>query len=263
MKAQRRTARTTKPAVHAQDVQAQQPKRVHVTPPWARKGYRSSMQHVGNSVSTWIEFVSVGRLRLPSFQRPWVWTDEQVRRLLQSVVEGCHVGSLLLWRRYKLPAWQGRFGELEVNAPAHDSAHCAWIVVDGQQRLGALATASCAERFRFDLRDASVVVSADEAPWLVPFSLLTTEKGMWRILDGWCREHAVRHGLSADEVEDGVIHAAALVAQSWALGAVEIPADWPLTSVVESFKRINAEGTPMDPEDLRRGLERAFDGSAQ
>ena len=249
----RKKQKATAPKAHAV---APPPERKHHTPPWKRT-YLGTMSSTVHSVSSWLELMEEGRIRIPEFQRPWVWTDEQVRRFLESIVRGYHVGNLLLWRRNEAPAWEGNLGEMRVCSPELSALHGSYLVVDGQQRLGALATASVAERFKFDLRDGSVHVEERDVPWLVPFSLLMTTKGMLRIVDGAGAEHAARHGLDPDEVKDYLCEAMALVSGSWALSAVEIPERWELSRVMESFRRINTEGTPMDPDMLRAALERA------
>ena len=237
---------------------ARQPSRRRIAPSW-RLNSNGTMQHSVHSISAWLESIEEGRIRLPVFQRPWVWTDEQIRRFLESIVNGFHVGNLLVWRRYDAPAWSGFLGELKVDAPIISDAHGCFIVIDGQQRLGALATASFAERFKFDLSSGSVRIEPCDVPWHVPFSLLMTSKGISRVIEHECCSHAQRHGLDEEDVRDLMIEAMALVTQSCAVGAVEIPARWSIERVIESFRRINTEGTQMDPEMLQAGILRALD----
>lgn len=216
------------------------------------------MQLTTHSVGTWIELVHEGRIRIPAFQRPWVWTDEQVVRLLDSIMQGYHVGNLLVWRRYSLPPWKGTFGEMQLDVPAQSGCGGAYIVVDGQQRLGALLTAEASERFKFNIDTGKCTVTVRDMPDLVPFSLLMSEKGLGRLWNGWCKEHADRHGLDRDDVNNRVIHAAQMMSGSYALSAVEMPERWTMDRVIESFRRINTEGTPMDPAQLQAAIERAM-----
>jgi hypothetical protein len=39
-----------------------------------------------------------GELRIPAFQRGFVWTEEKILSLLDSVYRGYPIGSLLLWK---------------------------------------------------------------------------------------------------------------------------------------------------------------------
>lgn len=75
-----------------------------------------------------------GRLRVPTFQRSFVWDAADVRQLFDSLYRGFPVGTILLWRR---PGEAGTisFGPIEVEV---DEAADALWVVDGQQRITSL-----------------------------------------------------------------------------------------------------------------------------
>lgn len=102
-----------------------------------------------------------GRLRIPRFQRSFVWGAEDVRKLFDSIWRGFPIGTLLLWKR---PAGEEQvaFGPFEVQAPA---AADEYSVIDGQQRIttlvGSLAeeAAGVDQVFEvcFDLRNARFV----------------------------------------------------------------------------------------------------------
>ena len=81
--------------------------------------------------------VLAGGVRIPDFQRAFRWQWDDAKRLLDSIVRGYPIGSLLLWSR---PASAARLsiGALTIDAPAKDEA--LWVV-DGQQRLTSLASA--------------------------------------------------------------------------------------------------------------------------
>ncbi len=79
--------------------------------------------------------VQRGLVRVPAFQRPLKWTKEDVLKLFDSIYKGFPIGSLLL-RQGFAPAARVRVGPLTIDATESSSA---WWVVDGQQRLTALA----------------------------------------------------------------------------------------------------------------------------
>jgi hypothetical protein len=89
------------------------------------------------SVETLLQYVRDGKVRVPDFQRPLRWRGSHVIDLLDSVYRGFPVGDLLFFKR---PADAGTIhvGPVEVHAPAVAEAY---FVVDGQQRISALAGA--------------------------------------------------------------------------------------------------------------------------
>jgi hypothetical protein len=87
------------------------------------------------TVRSLIQRVAEGQVRIPPFQRPLRWRGRDVVLLLDSIWRGYPIGSLLCWTR---PAAAGQIsiGGALWEVPATDSA---WWVVDGQQRITALA----------------------------------------------------------------------------------------------------------------------------
>jgi len=80
--------------------------------------------------------VQEGAIRVPSFQRPLRWTSSDVVKLFDSVLKGYPIGSLLFWKRKFEREPQVRVGSAILDAPAVDDG---WSIVDGQQRITALA----------------------------------------------------------------------------------------------------------------------------
>lgn len=76
-----------------------------------------------------------GEIRVPAFQRGLKWQSKDVVELFDSIYRGFPIGSLLV-RQGHADAARFSVGPLEVSG--EESSH-AWWVVDGQQRLTALA----------------------------------------------------------------------------------------------------------------------------
>lgn len=76
-----------------------------------------------------------GVIRIPHFQRILRWRSKNVEELFDSVYRGYPVGSLLFYRQ-AAPADRLELGPLTIDAPEIPEA---WWVIDGQQRLAALA----------------------------------------------------------------------------------------------------------------------------
>lgn len=78
-----------------------------------------------------VGMVREGVVRVPHFQRGLRWKKADAVALIDSVLRGFPIGSLLLWQR-KAPAETVRLGEVTLEAPERTDAR---YVVDGQQRV--------------------------------------------------------------------------------------------------------------------------------
>lgn len=81
--------------------------------------------------------VRSGRIGLPDLQRPFVWQDNKVRNLFDSMIKGYPVGYIMLWEspvEYEDKKSSIGFGEKIFVEPKE-------LVIDGQQRLTALVSA--------------------------------------------------------------------------------------------------------------------------
>lgn len=230
----------------------QQPPRERFRPSWYTEDRRWTHGQTYR-LDYVIDVLSRGELRLPRFQRPWRWGDADMIYLLDSFMRGCHIGPLLLWQREDLPASVERFGEFDVTSPAGS----ATLVIDGQQRLGAIATAFLGDRFFFHLLDGTFSTDGP-GPWRVPVSRMAGALAYDMDRDGrlWPDVHAAEHGLDAQRVRD------AWVCAYSTMGRVEISCimfdyRWDLRLVVESYRRLNTTGVKMSAEDLEAGLRRA------
>lgn len=79
--------------------------------------------------------VQAGAIRVPSFQRPLRWRESDVVTLFDSVLRGYPIGSLMLWKRDFAADDQVRVGSASLRVGPSDG----WFIVDGQQRVTALA----------------------------------------------------------------------------------------------------------------------------
>lgn len=86
------------------------------------------------SIAQLRSLVKAGRLRVPQFQRSFCWEKQDVLNLIDSVLRGYPIGSLLLWKR-EAGAGHLRIGALDVDAGRLPEA--LWVV-DGQQRITSL-----------------------------------------------------------------------------------------------------------------------------
>jgi hypothetical protein len=83
-----------------------------------------------------IERVLTGTIRIPKFQRAFVWEPERVAFLMDSIYRGYPVGSVLLWRSEQKLNAERDLGPFKLPEPERK-----WpidYVLDGQQRLTSL-----------------------------------------------------------------------------------------------------------------------------
>lgn len=82
-----------------------------------------------------LDEVQSGQLRIPKFQRPFVWTPEDMRQLLDSIVKGYPIGSLLIWETAEQVASLDSIGPFAIAA---SQVKPISFVLDGHQRLTTL-----------------------------------------------------------------------------------------------------------------------------
>lgn len=78
-----------------------------------------------------------GQLRSPRFQRPFIWSSEDMRKLFESVIKGYPIGSLLIWEPGERYECLPKFGPIAQEEPAADRKDLAYVL-DGQHRLATL-----------------------------------------------------------------------------------------------------------------------------
>lgn len=79
-----------------------------------------------------------GQIRIPDFQREFVWERSQIISLLDSVYQHFPIGSFLFWQTEDEIQAYRRIGEVDLR---HDRGKSVQYVLDGQQRLTSLFAA--------------------------------------------------------------------------------------------------------------------------
>lgn len=84
------------------------------------------------AISALIGYIENGDLALPELQRPFVWGNNRVRDLFDSMYKGFPIGYFLLWKN--------NTGEKTMHIGINDKIHKtpSMLLIDGQQRLTAL-----------------------------------------------------------------------------------------------------------------------------
>jgi hypothetical protein len=106
-----------------------------------------------------------GDIKIPAFQRHFVWKQEQVIELLDSIYHDYPIGSILLWNSHeKLHATRNVCG---FSIPDRPESYPVNYVLDGQQRLSTIYAVFCSDR----RQSADSEDSADLEEFDVDFNL--------------------------------------------------------------------------------------------
>jgi hypothetical protein len=80
-----------------------------------------------------LDTVVRGQIRIPAFQRGFVWEPDRVAYLMDSIYKGFPFGSLLFWRTKEKLRTERGLGPFKLPSPAED--YPVDYVLDGQQRI--------------------------------------------------------------------------------------------------------------------------------
>lgn len=80
-----------------------------------------------------LDTVIRGQIRIPAFQRGFVWEPERVAYLMDSIYKGFPFGSLLFWRTKEQLKSENKLGPFDLPQPPED--YPVDYVLDGQQRI--------------------------------------------------------------------------------------------------------------------------------
>ena len=214
--------------------------------------------------------VREGEIRVPRFQRPFVWTTEQRLLLLQSIYEGMPIGSFLIWRTKEqdLQCYD-RLGPLHLAWSSRDSEEeeggIRQYLLDGHQRLTTLYVALGegllgGEPLSYPSdRDSGAVEEAENWPLFFDLEEKTFKINRKRTKapDTWLplsilfdptKLYGFQKRLLEVGVERGFVNRAESLASTfkdYSIPVVPIVTE-DLELATESFQRVNSGGTRMD-----------------
>ena len=90
----------------------------------------------GLSFSSLVNNIENGLIKIPQFQRDFVWTKEKSAQLLDSILKGYPIGTFILWKTKESLRTVRNLGGAEL--PATPAGDFVQYVLDGQQRLTSL-----------------------------------------------------------------------------------------------------------------------------
>jgi Protein of unknown function DUF262 len=220
--------------------------------------------------------MAAGRLRVPRFQRPFVWRPEQMLNLFDSIERGYPIGSLLVWETSLAIPSLNRIADIEV--PAAPTNAPASYVLDGHQRLSTLF-GSLLHRKPTDQADAQ-----REWMWRIFKSLGERDdrsssfrhwkrasgppanylpmSAVLRTMDflGYSRRLSNEVGSRAEDLIDEAEELAHRI-KSYQLAVVRLKGG-DLRHAVEVFSRLNSSGQSMSPDQMVSALSYQAEGDS-
>ena len=212
-----------------------------------------------------IKEIESGGIQIPRFQRPFEWNDEQRLTLLKSIRQGLPIGSLLTWKTstHKLASYE-RLGPFALH-PSNEDTQRTYLL-DGHQRVSTLYGALYSKPLA---KADDEMISDDEVRWPIFFDLeaeefLLARRKQRNFPPTWLRLSALFDGEALWEAltplrETGQsdlarrARALAEIFTDYQIPVVPIISeDLPL--VIESFRRINSQGTKMSELSMVRAL---------
>src|SRR5215208_1396617 len=92
-----------------------------------------------SNLSSLVNDIERGLVKIPQFQRDFVWRKQKAAKLLDSIVKGYPIGTFILWRTKESLRSVREIGGAEL--PQTPEGDFTQYVLDGQQRLTSLFTA--------------------------------------------------------------------------------------------------------------------------
>lgn len=195
-----------------------------------------------------------GEIRIPAFQRDFVWSEAQILELLESVYRGYPIGSVLFWK-VDGPVLQIERNE-NIPFPWIDEHYPISFILDGMQRLSSLFGVFHHEgshqlsRFNvvFDLRNEEFrhCELSQTLEVHLPLSALFSPRRLLKVQANLAEQQ------DADMLIDRSLALQARF-QEYLIPTVTIT-HRTITQVVEIFERVNSTGTRLSAVDFMRAL---------
>ncbi|MFG0305765.1 MAG: DUF262 domain-containing protein [Phycisphaerales bacterium JB040] len=191
-----------------------------------------------------------GTVKVPQFQREFVWTREKSAKLIDSILKGYPIGTFILWKTREQLRAVRNIGA--VNLPDTPDGDYAEQVLDGQQRLTSLYAAVhglTIERSSGALDDfSSICIDLDaeldtETPVALHAAPAEAEENRFvRLVDVLAEDFDFLSGLSKDRREQLRVYSRRIKEYRFSVILIQ---DAPIDVATEIFTRINVTGKPL------------------
>ena len=80
--------------------------------------------------------IETGKIRIPQFQREFVWSKQQTAKLIDSIIKGFPIGTFIIWETKEEMRSVRSIGNADL--PEQKPGETYQYVLDGQQRITSL-----------------------------------------------------------------------------------------------------------------------------
>lgn len=214
-----------------------------------------------------IRDVIAGKVRIPKFQRPFVWRRDQMLELLGSLHLQYPIGSLLLWETDEPLASSDWVGPVHINKTNHGFSS---YVLDGQQRLSTLV--GSLQKPRND--QVSKMELDDPERWSIWFNAKSKtfehhKAGdspqpwhfpLWNLMDTVEFLNECQRIMSSND-PDAIQYVNAIQELTRTFSSYKLPVtrirNTKLSQAVDIFARLNSKGQTMSPDQMVSALSYA------
>lgn len=223
----------------------------------------------------------LGGFWLPNIQRPFVWSEEQIERVYDSILREYPIGSMLVWKtdseikhRKFIDNWRNGLNITDFYVP--ENGHAKMLVLDGQQRIQSLfiglrgsyngkelylnilsGDLKDPEDTRFEFKFS---VNTACYPWVKFKEVVFTDKKNKEIRS-WISELAsdAISPENEDRIEENIEQIRNVFCTQenilyQVIDSIDKPDTYSENDVVEIFIRANSGGTPLNKSDLMFSL---------
>ncbi|PZE55700.1 DUF262 domain-containing protein [Curtobacterium sp. MCLR17_044] len=193
-------------------------------------------------------------LRIPRFQRHFVWGEKEVIDLMGSIQKGYPIGSVLTWKVEASDEYFSGFRELPF-PPADEAMRSFEVILDGAQRLSSLygclkdPSSDPVYRVFYDLRTRQFQHRTElhhVQAWHLPMDTLFDSRKFLAI------QSAIADLEDGEELLPRALDLYSTF-QDYQVPIIAL-SNAALEDVVEVFRRINSSGTPLSSVDFVRAL---------
>ena len=213
--------------------------------------YKPVSLEVGNILKD----VQTGKIGLPDLQRPFVWKNDKVRQLLDSMFRGYPIGYIMLWES---PAdYSEKKSSIGTNSKTYEAPK--ELVIDGQQRLTALLSSLYGVPVKDkDFKERTIRIAFDPITHVFENADAATDgnpKFIPSVSDAFTanKENSKKGEPELTDEEEDLIEQginALLGLERYLLPTLEITSDADEEMVSDIFVRVNSQGQSLKQDDF-------------